>query len=88
MCFILSDMVDYFANQWFYWKIFLAKVAWLEGGHMMEILDLKWPSQNQVKVIIFLNGNPNFLLRIFVAYLESFPKHYNKVTFHWVLSEL
>jgi len=25
---------------------------------------------------------PIFLLHILVAYLESFPKHYNKVTFH------
>jgi len=43
--------------------------------------------QNQVKVIIVcLNGNPYFLLRILVAHLNSFPKHYDKhydkVTFH------
>jgi len=36
---------------------------------------------NQVKVIIvFLNENPNFLLHILVVYLESFPKHYIKVS--------
>jgi len=29
-----------------------------------------------------------FLLHILEPYLESFPKHYNKVTFYWVLSEL
>jgi len=39
-------------------------------------------------IITFLNGNPYFLIHILIAYLESFPKHYNKVTFHWVLSEL
>jgi len=55
-------------------------------------LDLQWPCQNQVKVTqshycFFGNGNPYFLLHILVAYLESFPKRYNKVTFHWV-SEL
>jgi len=25
---------------------------------------------------IFLNGTPYILLHIFIAYLESFPKHY------------
>jgi len=29
--------------------------------------------------LFFSNGNPHFLLLILVAYLESFPKHYNKV---------
>jgi len=42
MYFILSDMVDYFANRWFYWKIFWTKVAWFEEGHMMEM----WTCQN------------------------------------------
>jgi len=74
-CFILSDMTDYFANRWFYWKIFRTKVAWLEGRHIMEIWT--WPCQNQVKVInVFLNGNPYFLLHILVVYLESFSKYY------------
>jgi len=31
-CFIVSDMINYLANRWFYWKIFRTKVAWLEGG--------------------------------------------------------
>jgi len=30
----------------------------------------------------FLNGTPYILLHIFIAYLESFPKHYNKTFFH------
>jgi len=51
-------------------------------------IDLEWSFQNQVKfIIVFLNGNSYFLLHILVAYLESFPKHYNKVTFHWIFSE-
>jgi len=31
-------------------------------------------------IIVFLNGNPYFLLYILVAYHESFPKYCNKVT--------
>jgi len=38
--------------------------------------------------LFFFNENLYFLLHVLIAYLESFPKHYNKVTFHWVLSEL
>jgi len=51
---------------------------------MMEMW--MWPCQNQINVV--LNENPYFLLHILVAYLESFPIHYNKVTFHWVFSKL
>jgi len=37
-CFILSDMVDYLVNRWFYWKIFRTK-AW---GYMMEMWTWSW----------------------------------------------
>jgi len=63
-CSILSDMVDYLANRWFYWKIFRTKVAWLKGDTWWKCeLDLEWFCKNQVKIIIvFLNKNPHFLL--------------------------
>jgi len=32
--------------------------------------------------VVFLNGTPYILLHIFIVYLESFPKHYNKTFFH------
>jgi len=52
-------------------------------------VDLTLSDPVKIKVIIvFFNRNFYFLLHILVAYLESFPNHYNKVTFHWVLSEL
>jgi len=39
--------------------------------------------QGHFKVnLIFLNGTLYILLHIFIAYLESFPKHYNKTYFH------
>jgi len=45
--------------------------------------DLGWRCQGQGKVTLnFLNGTPYFLLHILVAHLESFPKHYNYVSFH------
>jgi len=84
-CFILSDMVNYLANRWFYWKIFQTKVAWLEERHMKCELDFESKSR-QDHYCFFLNGNPYFLLYILEAYLESFPKHYNKITFHWVMT--
>jgi len=51
--------------------------------------DIKGHFQGHLKVNFrFLNGTPYFLLHILVAYLDSFPKHYNKVFFHLVLFEL
>jgi len=91
-CFILSDMVN-LANQWFFWKIFLKNfsnescIIWRRTHDKNVYLTLS----DFVKIkfiIVFLNGNPYFLLHILVIYLESFSKHYNKVMFHWVLSEL
>jgi len=63
-------------------KFFKRKLHGLKGDTRWKCgLDFKWSCKNQVKVInIFLNGNPYFLLHILVAYLESFPKHYYKVT--------
>jgi len=65
-------------------KFFKRKLHDLRGDTWWKCgLDLEWPFQNQVKVIIVsLNGNPYFLLHIIVAYPKSFPKHSNKVTFH------
>jgi len=68
-------------------KFFEQKLYGLKGDTWWKC-GLEWSCQNQIKVIIvFLNENLYFLLHILIAYLESFPKHYNKVTFHWVLSE-
>jgi len=40
--------------------------------------DLEESFEGHVKVTsIFLNGTPYIFLHILVAYLESFPKHYN-----------
>jgi len=88
-CFILRDMVDYLWIDDFIEKFFERKLHDLKGNTWWKCgLDLTWSDQNQIKVIVSFNGNPYFLLHILIAYLESFPKHYNKVTFHWVLSEL
>jgi len=80
-------MVDYLANRWFIEKFFQRKLHGLKGTWWKCDLTLS----DLVKIgslMVFLNKNPYFLLHILVVYLESFPKHYNKVTFHWVLSEL
>ncbi|KYQ47612.1 snRNA-activating protein complex subunit 1, partial [Trachymyrmex zeteki] len=46
-------------------------------------------SDREIKVInVFLNGNSYFLLHILVAYLESFPKHYNKVIYIYIYIKL
>jgi len=38
----------------------------------------RWKRVGDLKVNLkILNGNPYFLLHILVAYLKSFPKHYN-----------
>jgi len=51
--------------------------------------DIKGHFQGNLKVNVrFLNGNPYFLLFILVAYLDSFPKHYNKVFLYSALFEL
>jgi len=81
-------MVDYLTNRWFYWKIFRTKVAWLEEGHMIKMWTWPWVTLSIRSLSFSLNENPYFLLHILVAYLENFPKHYDKVTFHWVLFEL
>jgi len=82
--FILSDIwsiisrIDNFIEKFFERKLHGLKrdTLWKCG------LDLEWPCQNQVNIInVFLNGNPYFLLHIVVAYLKSFPKHYNKIIF-------
>jgi len=40
--------------------------------------DLEALFEDHMKVTFnFLNGTLNFLLHIFIAYLEGFPKHYN-----------
>ena len=54
----------------------------------MKMWTWPWVTLSKSRSLVFLNRNPYFLLFILVAYLESFPKYYNKVTFHWVLSEL
>jgi len=51
--------------------------------------DINGHFQGHLKVnFLFLNGNSYFLFLLLVAYLESFPKHYNKVFLHSVLFEL
>jgi len=88
MCFILSDMID-FIELMILLKNFsnASCMAWrgtLDGN--VDLSDLvKIRSRS---LLFFFNGNSYFLLHILVAYLECFPKHYNKVTFHWILSEL
>ena len=74
-------MIDYLANRWFE-KFFERKLHDLKENTWWKCrLVLEWPCQNQIKVInVFLNGNLYFLLLILVVYLESFPKHYNKVS--------
>jgi len=63
-------------------KLFKRKLHSLKGDTCgLDLINVK-------VIIVFLNGNSYFLLHILVAYLESFPKYYNKVTFHWVFSEL
>jgi len=65
------------------------KVTWLEGEHMMEMWIRSWAtlSKSDQNHYCFFKWK-YFLLHILVPYLESFPKHYNKVTFYWVLSKL
>jgi len=50
-------------------------------------MDLTLSKSGQDYYCFFFNENSYFLLHILVTYPESFPKHYNKVTY-WVLSEL
>jgi len=57
------------------------KFVWLEGIHNGNVNLTLSNLQNQVKVIIVFLLHIYFLLHIFIAYLEIFLKHYNKVTF-------
>jgi len=43
-----------------------------------HLFDLEESFENHMKVTsIFLNGTPYIFLHVLVAYLDSFPKHYN-----------
>jgi len=84
-------MVNYLMNRWFYWKIFWTKVAWLEEEHM-EMWTWPWVtlSKSHQGYYCFFKQKPLFFI-IFLHISRTFQniiKLYNKVTFHWVLSEL
>ncbi|EZA62079.1 hypothetical protein X777_06195 [Ooceraea biroi] len=56
---------------------FEGDIRWYHWFDLEELLD------GHMKVIFnFLNRTYYFSLHILVAYLESFPKHYNKIFFH------
>jgi len=60
-------------------KYFKQKLYGLKGAiRWYHWFDLEKLFEVHVKVTFnFLNGTTYFLLNILVAYLESFPKHYN-----------
>jgi len=60
-------------------KCFRQKLFGFEGAiRWYHWFDLEESFEGHVKVTsIFLNGTPYIFLHTFVAYLESFPKHYN-----------
>jgi len=60
-------------------KCFRQKLFGFEGAiRWYHWFDLEESFEGHVKVTsIFLNGTPYIFLQILVAYLDSFPKHYN-----------
>jgi len=60
-------------------KCFRQKLFGFEGAiRRYHWVDLEESFEGHVKVTsIFLNGTPYIVLQILVAYLDSFPKHYN-----------
>ncbi|KAG5326559.1 AMPN Aminopeptidase, partial [Acromyrmex heyeri] len=73
------ETLKYFENDQLQRKIYKSEVV---GLQKIYLIDDKRLTLSGICKVNFLNGTPYFLLHIFIAYLESFPKHYNKIIFH------
>jgi len=67
----------------FRWECFKQKYGFKRAIRWCHWFYLEKSFEGHVNVTSnFLNGTPYILLHILIACLESFPKHYNEVSFH------